>query len=153
MSVAFGIALESQGWIESLPKPSQNISIMEVWEKLEEIAEENGLTKLSNFIVIDDEIYRESLESCDTSDDEDLRQSMKKTLEELANCPDWFSPSHASIAIRTMYGLIGHLRKNPDLFTQYGNQAVETIISELDCFANFLGKVESGKIRFKFWIE
>jgi hypothetical protein len=153
MSVAFGIAPESQGWIESLPKPSQNISIIEVWEKLEEIAEENGLTKLSNFIVVDEEIYGESFESFDTSDDDGLRQSMQKILEELANRPDWFSPSHASIAIRTMRGLIGHLRKNPDLFTQYGNQAVETIISELDCFANFLGNVESGKIRFKFWIE
>jgi hypothetical protein len=71
MSVAFGIALESEKWMQSLPEncASQNLAIREVWEKLEEVAEEKGLTKLSHFIIDGPEYYEEALEAADEFDD------------------------------------------------------------------------------------
>jgi len=156
MSVFFGIALESEIWMQSLPEncASQNLPL--IWEKLEKIAEEKELAKLSHFLIEDKELYEEALEAIDEFYDPDhevYRQAMQEKLEDLAGQPEWFSPAEAGIAIRTMRGLIKHLRNNSDLFIQYGNEAGEAIIADLEGFASFLGKVESRNIRFSFWMQ
>lgn len=158
MSVAFGIALESETWMQSLPEntPSQNLPLKGVWKKLEKIAEEKGLTKLSYFIVEDEEFYEEALEAVAEFNEpewEDHRQAMQENFERIAGQPKWFGSADAGIAIRTMQGLIEYLRDNPTLFSQYGDEADAVVLDELEKFVSFLGKVESRNIRFKFWME
>jgi hypothetical protein len=158
MSVAFGIALDSEKWMQSLPEntPSQNLPLRGVWERLEQIAEEKGLTKLSHFLVEDEELYEEALEAASEFDEPkraEYEQAIQENFKRIAGQPGWFSSADAGIAIRTMQGLIEHLRDNPALFSQYGDEAAAVILDELEGFVSFLGKVESRNIRFKFWME
>ncbi|BAS57343.1 hypothetical protein NIES2135_33000 [Leptolyngbya boryana NIES-2135] len=162
MSIAFGIALESEKWMQSLPEnfPSQNLTIRGVWEKLEEIAEENGLTKLSHFLIDDPEYYEEALEAAEELDNperDELMQKIQESLQQLSRQPDWFSSTDADIAIRTMQKLVESLQINTNLFTHLwthnNDESVAVIIQDLERFASFLSKVKSRNIRFKFWME
>jgi hypothetical protein len=161
MSVAFGIALESEKWMQSLPEncPSQSLT-KGVWDTLERLAEEKGLTKLGHFIIEDPEYYEEALEVADEFGDperEKYRQEIQARFQEVAGQPEWFSSADASAAAQTMRGLVEHLRENPDVFshlwTQHSGEAIAIIVQELEGFASFLDKVESRNVRFRFWME
>jgi hypothetical protein len=157
MSGAFGIAIESERWMASLPENihSQSIRIPEVWDKLEQIAEIKGLTKLSYFIVEDSEIYQDALESLEEDAPEygEIRNDLQQRIEDLAEQTKWFSPEDAGTAIKTMLGLIEYLKEKPNILDRWGKEASEIITSDLGNYIVFLRKVESRNIRFSFWMD
>lgn len=157
MSIAFGIALEDETWIPSPEySPSQNLPLSGVWEMLEAIADEKGLTQLSYFVVEDPDLYEEALDAINELDEfehNDSRQIIQAKLEGLSEHPGWFNASDAGIAKRTIQALIEHMRNHPDLLPHYGDQAVTTIIAELEGFSIVLSQIELGNIRFKLWME
>jgi hypothetical protein len=150
---SFGIMLESERWMLSLPEnvDSECIAIPEVWDKLEKIAEIKGLTKLSSFIFEDEEIWQDVLESLDEYDDPDrdkIQEEIQQKLNELTNQTEWFSPVEARTAIETMIGLIEYLNEKPNIFDRWGKEVCEFVISDLQNYVHFLSKVESRNIRF-----
>lgn len=175
-SAAFGIALECERWMQSLPEnsPSETLAITKVWERLEQIAKDKGLTQLSHFVIEDPDIYKDWLEALDELDIadalgelnpayeldraelEDDRRCLRTTLHELEGQADWFSAADAGIAMKTMHGLIQYLKENPDVFAhsqvQNSGELLTYVVQDLQDFSTFLGKVESRHIRFRFWI-
>lgn len=173
---AFGIALEYERWMESLPEnsPSEVLAITEVWEKLEKIAEDKKLTKLDHFVIEDPAIYEDALDALDELDIADAlgeidpvyevnrtefekeRRCLQAKLHELEGQPDWFSSADAGIAIKTVHELIQYLKENPDAFAhprlQNSDELLADVLQDLQGFSTFLGKVESRNIRFRFWI-
>lgn len=173
---AFGIALEYERWMESLPEnsPSEVLAITEVWEKLEKIAKDKRLTKLDHFVIEDPAFYEDALNALDELDIADAlgelnttyeldraeleadRQCLRAKLHELEGQADWFSAADAGIAIKTIHELIQHLKDNPDVLAhpqiQNSDELLVDVLQDLHDFSTFLGKVESRNIRFRFWI-
>ena len=164
MSVFFGIVLETETWMQSSSDNRSSKNIPYVYKTLDRIAANKGLKTLSHFVVEDKEYYQktledtrrywqEALETTEGFDPDEYLLALQQKIEELADKPDWFSPEEASQAIKTMQGLIEHLRCHPDLFCEYGVAANEVISKELEGFARFLNEVQSRNIRFKFYME
>ncbi|KAI9135504.1 hypothetical protein ON05_007185 [Acaryochloris sp. CCMEE 5410] len=163
--------------MQSLPEnsPSEALAITKVWERLEKIARDKGLTQLSHFVIEDLDVYKDALEALDELDIADAlgelppayeldraelendRRCLRAKLHELEGQADWFSAVDAGIAIKTMHELIQYLKENPDVFAhsrvQNSDELLAHVIQDLHDFSTFLGKVESRHIRFRFWIS
>lgn len=158
MSAFFTILLESETWMQSLPNASsENLPL--VWNTLDQIAEEKGLTPLNRFVTTDKEYYQEELEAelADPNPDEVVSaervQQLRERIAEFSEQPEWFSAEDAGQAAQIMQSLVEHLHDNPNLFSEYGDDAHEVFIDELEGTARFLNKVQSRNIRFKFYME
>jgi hypothetical protein len=153
MSVAFGISIENETWLESASEnsPSYNLLQEGIWEKLEAIADERGLAQLSRFIYEDPQEASEALDYLDEIDEEQA-QALREHLHSLEDQPEWFSSSDAGFAAQTINGLIEHLREQPDAFDGYGEEAVGDVLADLEDLSKFLLKIKEKDLQFRFWI-